>query len=305
MITQAEFPTGIGAASSDDNMALRRMMFKIAMPVNSNDENLKSLDGLKSSISNTVSTFETAAIQIMTGAKSDGNLAGHPDSLETVAGLTLPLPNSITDTQNHKWELQEGLVSKVVGAGTKAINNLIPGQLDISAEYAFAYATNNINRRQYTANPGYWQMYRGSEPRGFTFSWELVPSSQEESAAIRDIVLAFKKYSSPETNANNLMFKSPYIWTIGVANSYVSKMLALDSDDCVCTSVQVTYGDGNMTMFGDGMPKKISLTVSFQECTVITADKYNSSGTNVSSLAGSLVDTAINTAKAAFTHFFD
>lgn len=56
----------------------------------------------------------------------------------------------------------------------------------------------------------------------------------------------------------------PNYWKISFSNSYIDRLLKLDY--VVCTSVGVTYGNGSkLEMYSDGIPKVITLTLSFAE----------------------------------------
>ena len=56
----------------------------------------------------------------------------------------------------------------------------------------------------------------------------------------------------------------PDYWRISFSNSYIDRLLKLDY--VVCTSVNVTYGNGSkLEMYSDGIPKVITLTLSFAE----------------------------------------
>lgn len=56
----------------------------------------------------------------------------------------------------------------------------------------------------------------------------------------------------------------PNYWKITFGNKYLDRLLKLDY--VVCTSVGVTYGNGSkLEMYKDGIPKIISLTLSFSE----------------------------------------
>jgi len=56
----------------------------------------------------------------------------------------------------------------------------------------------------------------------------------------------------------------PNYWKISFSNSYIDRLLKLDY--VVCTNVGVTYGNGSkLEMYSDGIPKVITLTLSFAE----------------------------------------
>lgn len=67
----------------------------------------------------------------------------------------------------------------------------------------------------------------------------------------------------------------PHYWKIIVGNAFVNKLLKLD--DCVCTSVNITYGNGQrFETFSDGIPKIIGLQLQFNEIKLKFAEEYSS-----------------------------
>lgn len=296
-LCQLKFPSDIGTGSTQ----YRYVTFTIGQTQESSKDKLT--DAISSQISKTASDVQTIANAGLNELGDTGqtisNVLGNITSgvfgtsnVSTEGAIMLPLPNAMEDNQAHKWEEQEGMLSRlskmVYSAGDSAIK-AIPGasSLDINAETALAYAMTTTNKRQFMANPSYWQMYKGTSPRDLNMSWIFVPRTSSEATSIQNIVLAFKKYSSPEKSTDGYMFASPFIWTVSFSNPKITKMLALNN--LVCTQVQVSYGDGTMPLFKDGMPKYIQMTLSFHECTVSTANDYqDSSGSGGSSSSSSL-----------------
>lgn len=295
-LCQLKFPSDIGTGSTQ----YRYVTFTIGQTQESSKDKLT--DAISSQISKTASNVKKIATAGLNALGETGqtisNVLGNITSgvfgtsnVSTEGAIMLPLPNAMEDNQAHKWEEQEGILSKLskvaFSAGDSAIK-AIPGlsSLDMNAETALAYAMTTTNHRQFMANPSYWQMYKGTSPRDLNMSWIFVPRTSAEASSIQNIVLAFKKYSSPEKSTDGYMFASPYIWTVSFSNPKITKMLALNN--LVCTQVQVSYGDGTMPLFKDGMPKYIQMTLSFHECTVSTANDYqDGSGSGGSSSSSS------------------
>ena len=65
---------------------------------------------------------------------------------------------------------------------------------------------------------------------------------------------------------------SPYVWHIVMFNDRVRELSQIYT--CACTDVSVQYSSGKFDTFEDGMPKIISLSLSFAEMDLQFYDKY-------------------------------
>ena len=65
---------------------------------------------------------------------------------------------------------------------------------------------------------------------------------------------------------------SPYVWHIVMFNDRVRELSQIYT--CACTDVSVQYSNGKYDTFEDGMPKMISLSLSFAEMDLQFYDKY-------------------------------
>lgn len=203
-----------------------------------------------------ITSIASNTISALSGAK-DENPNLQDEKTETLCGIMLPLPNQITDNASHKWEITKSLLGQLSDAalGNDAINK---------AYQALNYMAMRSQGKQYSVDPAYWQLYKGSEPRKFSLNYEFVPESHSEAENIIKIISLFKAYSSPRLQSNDVILESPYFWSVEIANNTISNLISMDN--VTITEVQVTYGaDGAMSMFYDGMPKQINLTLSLQE----------------------------------------
>lgn len=195
------------------------------------------------------------------------------ETAHTIGGIMLPLPNQLVDSASHSWNLTHGL--------TGMVKNYLTSKTDRMAEFGgsnltqmMQYGLQYTTGKQYTLDPGYWQMYKGSEPRRFSLTYEFVPNSHEEAENIIEIITTFKKYSSPLLRAGSTVLESPYYWTLDISNPTISALISMDN--VTITEVQVTYGaDGAMSLFADGMPKMITMTLSMQETTAPYREDIN------------------------------
>jgi hypothetical protein len=202
--------------------------------------------------------------------------------------ITLPLPGSLSDSQSHSWQ-QESVTQSVL----QMTNDIAPSFAGQNEERAgaiknwvdktegfmktagrmSAFAAQLTRSRQVMANPGFFQVYQNTGLRSFSFAFSFVPESKKEKDQIINIIKAFKKYSAPSTDAGGTALLSPFVWFISISNGVINELMSLR--DCVCTSVQVTYGTDKFDVFEDGMPKKIKLELNFSECSVQYANNYD------------------------------
>lgn len=228
----------------------------------------------------------------------------------TIWACALSLPNTMNDSQSHGWDNSESFISTAVKAAGSGIASAASGKaagagLQKSGGFNVASVvkevSHKIGNRQPIVNPMYWQEYKGSDPRTFNFTWDLIPNSKQESEQILQILKKLKQYSSPKLTALELGLLSPYTFDVTVANGHIDDIMKLKS--LAIRNVSINYvADGAVQFHHDGAPKHISLSIQFVELRTITADDYD--GTGVSGLHGnkwdSLVVNAVGWGKGLF-----
>lgn len=181
----------------------------------------------------------------------------------TVFGIALPLPNELNDSQAHRWESTKGLVGRL---GDTFVN-------DTTANKIMAEMASTSGFRKPLIDPGYFQDYKGTEPRTFDFTFDLIPNNQEEADQIFQIIYFLKKYTLPTSTINGISMQSPYLFDLEIGNPRISSLMNMTN--VVCTSLSLNYAaDGGMQLLPDGTPKYIRLTMSFAERITVTADMY-------------------------------
>lgn len=100
--------------------------------------------------------------------------------------------------------------------------------------------------------------------------------SQKYGSASGDRLDKTLHYGSKAWNYVNKNFSpfqmSPYVWHIVMFNDRVRELSQIYT--CACTDVSVQYSNGKYDTFEDGMPKMISLSLSFAEMDLQFYDKY-------------------------------
>lgn len=228
--------------------------------------------------------------------------------------ITLPLPGSLSDSQSHEWkadtylsaagDLATAVAGKIPG-GSNFVKNTI--EIFNQSLRAGGVITNHFGVRKPILNPGYFQNYTSSGLRTFSFSFNFIAESQSEAKSIIEIIKAFKRYSSPSELADKFVLLSPFKWMINVSNGVVNELISLR--ECVCTSVNVTYGNDKFDCFEDGMPKKITLSLNFSECSLQYADNYsnteNVENVNTSNTKNDAIDFAKSSLPSHIRRYYE
>lgn len=206
----------------------------------------------------------------------------------TIFSIVLPLPNELTDTQQHDWNTAKGIKGTVLGgienqAVSQFVGGTIAGKLGMTiseatpvigagiaagagmeVQQALGAMADSAGLRKPLSDPGYFQNYTGSQPRTFNMTFDLVPSNPEEAKEIIEIVLKLKEASSPEMMAGGVSMLAPCFFDIELSNEYISGMSHLRG--VVLQNIVVNYGaDGAMQQFPDGTPKYMQLGLTFVE----------------------------------------
>ena len=184
----------------------------------------------------------------------------------------LPLPNELMDSQSHNWNMEQGMLGQL-GNGIVDKANVF----GVNANKILGEAASTFGFRKPMVDPGMFQNYSGSSPRGFSFSFDLIPNNSEEAYSIMNIILNLKKFSLPRSIIGGVSLLAPFSFEIEIGNDWMKKLINMN--DVVMTEIGVNYGaDGNMQMFSNGMPKFIQLNLAFAERSLVTAEFYAPDG---------------------------
>ena len=119
-------------------------------------------------------------------------------------------------------------------------------------------------------------LFEGVDFRTFSYSYEFLPKSWEESVKLKEIIKFFRVNMLPEVKVNGNTFKPPNWFSIeymidGKSTEYLNKI-----KPSVCTGCDVSYGgNGQFAMFQSDKgetpaPALINLTLTFQEVQVVS-----------------------------------
>jgi len=183
---------------------------------------------------------------------------------DPIYACCLPLPNEFLDTQNHNWQADQSLLSefandfKLTGMANKGLANL---------SHMFGF-------RKPMVDPGLFQNYTGSTPRGFSMNFDFIPNNHQEAKNIMNIILNLKKFSLPKSVSDGVALLAPFTFEIEIGNDYLKKLINMN--DVVITGITVNYGaDGNMQMFSNGIPKHITMQLDIAERSLLPSEFYD------------------------------
>lgn len=278
----------------DNKYAFRKVTIKVkeqSSDQSSKDAYEKSMKDLEEQQTK-VLTAASSVADVQQNLKANSKSSAY----DTSAIIVLPLPNTFTDSQSHGWSNETGIIGtigknlmsmaspsgiakKVAGATSGAASTVASGAADvmsgITLDKVLGASASALGQRKPLIDPGYFQNYSGSDPREFTMTWDLVPSSGAEANDIVMIIMKLKEYSAPSKMVNGVSLWAPHFFSIEFGNPFISAMAKIDR--VVIKNISVDYGaDGFMQQHFDGMPKHMTLSLTFAECDMSTADDYNS-----------------------------
>lgn len=203
-------------------------------------------------------SLSSAANDIKSGI---GNVAGQLQ--QTGRDLAQGNLDSIVDGLLNKAKSLG--INDAARAATYLLRNMLPGDIAKTADLVTGQA---INPKEALA-------FEGVDLRAYSFSWELYPSSLEESERIRKIVNVIRRNSLPETQDLALIqrafLKYPStceIRLLGVDTSHFPKF-----KPCMIGNVSVDYGNGGtIPIMRDGKPGSVTLSIELQEMSIHTRE---------------------------------
>ena len=119
-------------------------------------------------------------------------------------------------------------------------------------------------------------IFENIDRRTFTFDFKMIPRTEAEAVAIKEIVKKFRFHMSPSFDQNSITNRTmivPSMFQVEFKpnnNGYLPK-IGLS----VCTSCNVTYGGARPQFYSDGSPVETSMTITLQEIELITKTRIN------------------------------
>lgn len=211
--------------------------------------------------------------------------------------IFLPMPVSgIIESLNMNYGAQEaGVLGQAVGAGEQiggaamsaydgagsgyqqaAAAARVAGTVGVAAHgVAAAVGIGAIldMQSEMVVNPYALTLFQSVAPRVHSFTWKLIPRSEQESKAIREIILEFQKHSLPTLKNSGTFLGLPDECELAFFGTQQLYKFARS----VVTSVTVNHTPyGAPVFFGrDGSPVATELTLTFQEVQSLTRESYS------------------------------
>ena len=149
------------------------------------------------------------------------------------------------------------------------------GDIDGAISKVTATAQNNFSEA----------IFEKINARTFSYTFKLIARNQDEAKDINKIVKFFKFHMHPELDMANggRYFRTPSEFEIHYAYNDQKNNYLHELSRCVCSDVEVSYGDGDFQSFRQfdaegAAPVEVSLALTFTETTILTkkeiADNY-------------------------------
>jgi hypothetical protein len=231
----------------------------LPMPANIQDNN--AADWVSGSMNPIVATLATA-----------GNSAVLSSNFLGSIGQSVTNAFSNIDSAIQTGEGQKGAAAGAAGAALQAAL----GQGDINQ--IISRATGQV------FNQNVELLFSGVTMRpAFSFSFDIVPRSQAESATVKDIIRAFKinmtpKKGTTDTSGGGLFVKAPNVFKLQYMSGKDVHPFLHKFKPCALTQMSVNYnGSAQYASYPDATPVHMQMTLQFQELSPIYAEDYETS----------------------------
>jgi hypothetical protein len=215
-------------------------------------------------LGNFFSNVGGAAASLMDGTTNYMKAMGSKANEE---GMTNALMGAISSAAG---KLSQFDTQKAIGMAGYLARNFIPGEI--------AKSVGVVSQR--TVNPQETLSFSGVDLRNFTFSWDLYPSNADDTNRINMIVNLLKKHSLPTSEAAEASGTTARAF-LNYPDIVELNLLGVQEDHfmrfkrCMIQNVTVDYGAGGMPeIMKGGVPAAVTLTITFSEIQIQTAQDY-------------------------------
>lgn len=240
-----------------------------------------SLDSIKSGdiFSNFADSFGTFITSSGLINENNSGMQGFNEkSLTHKSTIALYIPDTVNFEYNAKYG--EINLTDTIKTGLSKL----PGVLGKTANFVVGSDIGKLAMRSagIALNPNQQVMFEGLNLREFSFDFNFMPKSRQESETVKKIIKQFKYYSRPTTKKDSygFIFVPPSIFKIQFQflnreNTWVNKIA-----DSVVTNVSVEYGPNGWSTHQDGSPVNIKMKLDFKELSLIDRDGNTGIGKN-------------------------
>jgi len=167
------------------------------------------------------------------------------------------------DGDDDASSVSGNLLAQILGQGGQQLGDTGAVAAQVNAKSGLGAANRHV-------------LFEGVDFRTFSYAYEFLPKSWDESDMLRKIIKFFRIQMLPEIRGNGNTFKAPNWFSIeymidGKPTEYLNKI-----KPSVCTGCDVSYGgNGQFAMFQSDKgeapaPALINLTLTFQEVQVVS-----------------------------------
>ena len=172
------------------------------------------------------------------------------DAAALRGGFVLPFPDTgMIDTQQNEYSQDHPIGSKWAGAfdndfgkGLSMVAGIVP-------------------------DPMVTQIYKGSAPRAWAGTWQIIPQSLGEAALVFLLIKNLKTYASPDSMPIDKKWgflTQPYVFDLIFSNPIIH--MSMNFNKMVIESYSINYfAQGYPSTYKDMMPKHIELSMNFRE----------------------------------------
>lgn len=189
--------------------------------------------------------------------------------------IFLPIPNG-------GFGVQDTLIYDENKGGVTFLNKAASIMADsiqkagIVGQIASAYSEVAATTFGKTINQFLVHTFKGISLRQYTYTWSLIPYSQEDAEELMSIIRAFRESSLPEYVPDNWTIKYPNFWTV---RPYVNNKLFFEMNHLVISNIKIDFGgEGQVTFFRDGTPTQTTISLTFKEVYPQGSEVYKSGG---------------------------
>ena len=257
-------------------------------------------DALKEGISKVGSLFKQAlpetAASIDTEAIKNAVPIHARSQRRLATAIALHIPNQLSIRYGMDWGDADTAGAQALiqagGAAAEALANYPEASkkqaLDVAglgAEYAFSKALDKLPPAAggafgLASNPKKEQLFQGVQFRNFTFDYQFYPRDEFEAENVLNIIHKFKLHMHPEFKSElNYVWIYPSEFDIIYYTNGGENLNLHRHTSCVLKTMSVNYTpNGNFSVFANGMPTQINVSLEFQELQLASKETIGLSG---------------------------
>lgn len=201
--------------------------------------------------------------------------------------IALHIPNQLSVRYGMQWSeedtanlqaasgISDGLMKALANKGS------VNKQVTVGAEAAASIALDKVPnagaisaKLGIASNPKKEQTFKGVDFRKFSFEYQFFPRSSDEAQNVLNIIETFKLHMHPEFKTENqFIYIYPSEFDIIYYTNHVENQKIHRHTSCVLEELTVNYTpNGNFSVFPDGMPTQINITMGFRELMLLSKE---------------------------------